>query len=129
MKTYEVLEKALALIEDEKNWAQGNWGLHGGPSCAVGAIARTLGHGTIIEAGKTAAAGALEAVAPDAPEGWDDGEGGRVEFFNDKRSHAEVVALFQTAIRNEKAGAGATVQLPPDEAVVAEVIGFGADRG
>lgn len=101
METYQVLEKALRLIEDEKDWHQGGcWGAGGvarGPYCAGGAlyVADPEGH-KFWGAPAYCALGELI-------------EARNLPRFNDSHSHAEVVALFQTAIRNEKAKAGVLV--------------------
>ena len=110
MKTYEVLEKALALIEDEKDWAQGDYRI-GDALCAEGACI-VAGGGALEWDGQRFASsvppdecvvafGALGALTTEA-----------IHQFNDSRSHAEVVALFQGAIRNEKAKAGVPVDVP-----------------
>lgn len=112
LKTYEVLERALRLIEREEDWTCGNSGMDGGPKvCAEGAVGRVLGIGgreyPVIQ--RTAASLAL---ASQLPPGCVIGGRPLVWFFNDHHTHAEVVALFQTAIRAEKQKAGIPLNLP-----------------
>jgi hypothetical protein len=123
VKTYEVLEKALVLIEDEQNWTQGEWGFKSGPSCAVGAVARTVGTSSIMRACKTPAVAVLEGLC-DGPSRL---AGDAVEDFNDHHTHAEVVELFQRAVREEKAKEGIEVPLVSERP--AEPIAVGASRG
>lgn len=103
METYEVLEKALKLIEREEDWTQ-----HGaeeprpdGRTCRCSFVALDAVH-----RGHKSAEQALHQAATR-----------RGEFsyiaFNRNRSHAEVVALFQSAIRAEKVKAGVELEIPP----------------
>jgi hypothetical protein len=39
-ETAKALIAAKAMIKDERNWTQGDYGLHGGPVCAIGALHR-----------------------------------------------------------------------------------------
>jgi hypothetical protein len=116
VKTYEVLEKALGLIEDEKNWCGQGWGSLG-QRCAVHAIGTALGINsndvTLVRCG---AYRALAYLAGEAPYN-----------FNDSHTHAEVVALFQEAIRNEKAEEG--IEIPVVSTEAAEPLAAGVDRG
>jgi hypothetical protein len=134
VKTYEVLEKALGLIEDERHWCRGAVG-RGGARCAIGALNFATvgidqgGKGTkakvepVLYRAYVAAVGALNLLAE--RDGFETREMPRgsmpaVAFFNNSHSHAEVVALFQEAIRNEKAKAGVPVDLPAPVAQQAE---------
>jgi len=101
MKTYEVLEKALARIEDEKNWCQGSYGPKKGPNCAVGALVYAEATRSIHDRPVAEALVALGAFT-----------GGSLVDFNDSRTHPEVVELFQKAIRAEKQKAGIVVDVP-----------------
>lgn len=111
MKTYEVLEKALALIEDEKNWCQGLQETFSGERCASGAIiAAVSSHNASFEDGRRAAAklGVIAARHLRCPtEDFEDA----IVNFNDFHTHAEVVALFQEAIRREKAKEGVPIDV------------------
>lgn len=98
METYEVLEKALALIEDEKDWCPNGWGSDAGGKCAAHAIHANVPHLRGIDA----------QLAVERLTGCYLGE------FNDTHTHAEVVALFKRAIRSEKAKAGIPVELPAE---------------
>lgn len=92
MKTYEVLEKALAEIQ--KGWTQYTREVQG-KVCAVGAIQR-------VETGSAWG----DCFSP-AKESIEHIVGrGEVAHFNDSHAHTEVVALFQEAIRAEKAKEG-----------------------
>lgn len=100
MKTYEVLEKALALIEDEKDWCGDGWGGATDRFCALRAIFTVEGEDFGRLAGSTARI-AVERLARTYLGDW-----------NDNHSHAEVVELFQKAIRQEKDKAGVLVDVP-----------------
>lgn len=118
MERYKILERAL--VEIEKGWcriwredSQGN-------VCAVGALERavygkvdyadidpyelpaTLGLTQLVKAKR------FRFVSPDFPELTLDG----IDDVNDRLGRDAVVALFQEAIRNEKAKAGIPVDLP-----------------
>lgn len=107
METYQKLEQALALIADEKNWCQGS--LHdNGRYCAIGAYHMAdHGHwfGRLSRSGQKVRLALVDAL----PTG--DFE---LRVFNNSRSHAEVIALFQRAISAEKAKAGTYVELPKE---------------
>jgi hypothetical protein len=114
VKTYEVLEKALSLIEDEQNWCRNQVETDAGRRCAVGAVevAGIPAERLVVDHSLTA----LDLLAARA-----DGAGislgcllteHAVELFNDCLGHAPTVALFKEAIRNEKANAGVHVDLP-----------------
>lgn len=111
MKTYEVLERALALIEDEKNWTQKDYRV-GDALCAEGAC--VLGGGGTIDAHNVAM---WTGKADAAVRALGSALSGPVHVFNDSHSHAEVVALFQKAIANEKRKAGVYIELPVEEPV------------
>lgn len=119
MKTYEVLEKALRLIEDEKNWCQGyqrivekRWLRKDRVRyCALGAVAESIpgeGHSWPI----------MEFHAlPEVNPLWELVKARgftEVGHFNNTRTHAEVVALFQEAIRAEKEKAGVPLDIPAE---------------
>jgi hypothetical protein len=117
MKTYEVLEKALRLIEDEKNWCQGyqrivekRWFRKDRVRyCALGAVAESIpgenGSWPIEVFHELPEVKPLSDLVK--ARGFD-----QVGRFNNVRTHAEVVALFQEAIRNEKEKAGVVIDLP-----------------
>lgn len=103
METYEVLEKALALIEDEWNWVPHSGGV-GGPYCAVGALLAVEGTCGILKVpGYQSLADAAFPLS--------------IPRFNDTHSHAEVCDLFRAAIRREKARLGVIVDLPAIPAI------------
>lgn len=104
MQTYEVLEKALAEVE--RGWCRGELEDDRGNVCARGALHRVLDaemHFCGLGAEGQAALAALRARC-----------GGNIGVFNDSHTHAEVVALFQKAISQEKAKAGIYVELPKE---------------
>lgn len=130
MKSYEILEKALSIIEDPKQWAQGGrWKKNddgGDAYCAMGALVYTaIGSVTNEAVGRTKWHSTqmvpyYQAVhALTRRTGLFYGTYGRhgyrdpavmdgpmckpVECFNDTQPHAAVVALFKRAIRDEKA--------------------------
>jgi hypothetical protein len=107
MTTYEVLKKALALIEDEKDWCQGKTGW--GRRCAVGAISTTVG-GIGSHTDDVLNYPPLKALCVALG-------GNGIVYFNDTHTHAEVVALFRTAIRAEKAKAGIPIEVPIEDPV------------
>jgi hypothetical protein len=102
--TAEILQKARDLISDEKNWTQGDYARIGRRGvlpaaddhlpadadcfCAVGSICRVAGM-TIREAEASAAWDFLNAEA----------EFGELHEFNDSHTHAEVLDLFDRAIK------------------------------
>jgi hypothetical protein len=102
METWEVLEKALALIEDEENWCQGHLYI-GNRCCARGALMASRPLKKEVDQ----AGAAIRALLP-GPH--------TIMTFNDTHSHAEVVDLFQTAIRNEKQKARVLVEIPREVA-------------
>jgi len=113
MKTYEVLEKALALIEREENWAQGDYKV-GDALCAEGACLVAGGMKLEFDGqrytffdeptpGYHAALDSLQDLLSDS-----------VHLYNDAATHAQVVALFQKAIRAEKQKAGIAIDLPAE---------------
>ena len=110
MEMYEVLEKALALIEDERDWCPDGpgWGTVPRQRCAVAALGEIVNPVVSI----------LDVPAFQALDSRADG----VASFNDSHTHAEVVALFQDAIRAEKAKAGIPVDLPATPVVVEETV-------
>lgn len=115
METYEVLEKALALIEDERNWCQEtiqkDRGDGGTARCALGAVMEAEAMGYQCSAGPWRIFTRLA-----QREGYELGS-----QFNNNRSHAEVVALFQEAIRSEKAKAGIPIDVPEPQREKANV--------
>jgi hypothetical protein len=131
VKTYEVLDKALALIEDENNWAITAYGsASSGPWCAVGSVAAVLADSDEIEFNRIVDWNHPDPEAVCVLEGLARRECGAtekplrssqsIEHFNDDRPHHEVVALFQEAIRSEKAKAGVPVELPAPVAQMEE---------
>lgn len=111
MKTYEVLEKALAEIEDEENWTKGCSGWDGPKLCAEGAICKASGEAFPKDSP------AYHVLFEIAAYGFD------LYQFNDDHTHAEVVALFQEAIRNEKAKEGIDVPLVSTEPAEPTAVG------
>jgi hypothetical protein len=120
-EVYEVLERALALIEDEQDWCQGKFSREKRVGllrrkrtqrCALGAIRSSAS----LEADGMPWADflALPEIRPlqaiVLEKGYD-----QVGTFNNASAHAEVVALFQKAIRAEKQKAGIPLDLPADE--------------
>jgi len=105
METYRFLEKALALIEDKKDWCQYLVEDEQGRHCAVGAL------DAVALATKATRKDAWAALSIEV-ELATDGAHGAVSAFNDSRSHAEVVALFKKTIASEKAKAGALLEVP-----------------
>jgi hypothetical protein len=120
MKTYEVLEKALGLIEDERNWCQYTL-QRGSAFCSGGALLQvTNGKCSGQWTGEGAAAlRALSGLTPDHD----------VVGFNNTHSHAEVVELFQTAIREEKRKAGINLHPAPADGGVLDTQGPDQARG
>lgn len=118
MKTYEILEGALGLIRDEKNWCRGALKMEmfslraDGASvdrvryCALGALAAT-DIGTVSIGVNPAPLDALDDVI----------SGGSITRFNDSHSHAEVVAVFQQAIQAEKVKEARELGVPEPEKV------------
>lgn len=78
----EVLIAARKLIEKEENWCQGAWNRYG-RHCAHGAILAATDDGDLMEAATDAFEGAA---------GWP------ILGFNDRSTHAEVLAAFDKAI-------------------------------
>lgn len=124
MKTYEVLEKALAEIE--KGWCQKIREDEYGNVCAVGALQRAVygyvdnwhssyeladdyGLNTLV----------IEKQLPRLDPRFHSrfGPHACIEEVNDEYGKDEVIALFQEAIRNEKAKEG--IEVPLAEEVVA----------
>lgn len=108
MKTYEVLEKALALIERKEDWGFAGDGRSNNPEteapfCAVGAIG-AIEPAVLSYRGIHPVEGAL----------WDSASGEGPRTFNDTHTHAEVVELFQKAIASEKAKAGVLLEIPAE---------------
>lgn len=105
--TAEILQKARDLISDEKNWNQGDYGRASGKPvgiianqrlptdtdcfCAVGAIA-WVSDATVNEAERSAAWKFLNAETNSA-------EMNEIHEFNDTHTHAEVLDLFDRAIK------------------------------
>lgn len=120
MKKYEVLEKALALIEDEKNWGQGLIESVDGRVCINGALVKAL-YGV-----EKCADAPTEDCYIGGKFGLDDlalskGDttfrnlsGMPTARFNDAHAHAEVLDFLREAIRNEKAKAGVSVEVPTE---------------
>jgi hypothetical protein len=115
---YEVLEEALDLIWEREHWCQGSmlrYVTQGDSEtetlayCSLGAL-ETIEVKDLHRRGpKFSYNGAYGAVA--------DVIGGDIAFFNDTHTHAEVVAVFQTAIRNEKKRAGILIPVETPEEV------------
>jgi hypothetical protein len=105
MRTYEVLERALGLIEDERNWWQ----------CGNRATNTATGKCAVLAVGAALRGGEESSHALNALASLLDGSHEAIAHFNDTHSHAEVVALFQKAIRLEKQKAGVPLDLPDDE--------------
>ncbi len=113
MKTYEVLEKALALIEDESNWTDRGWAVDpGGRMCAAGACNVAEG---IIDRKESRCFAVCSSPAPVALRAALPGDYEVLPDFNDHETHADVVALFQRAIRAEKAKEGSEIPLESAE--------------
>jgi hypothetical protein len=108
MEAYEVLEKALALIEDERNWCQWDRENYAGQRCAVGALEAAAGEVTACGYDLSEKFG-LEQLLESKGFKRPPGRSWFLSAFNDSHSHAEVVELFQTAIREEKRKAGITL--------------------
>lgn len=94
--TVAMLREARALISDEMQWVQGVYE-RDGRRCAMGAL-QAAGR-TYWRAARRDAAGALEQVA--RLNGHHS-----VESMNDSVSHAEVLAMFDTAILRAGTGNG-----------------------
>jgi hypothetical protein len=138
MKTYEmpyeVLEEALDLIWEREHWCRGalrageiRFEGSKGPEinykyCALGAIYEAEDADTATQKGpitpslepfkSVAGRQAFKMVSRLA--------GGDLTRFNDTHTHAEVVALFQQAIRNEKERVGEAEVLDEEEAFLLE---------
>jgi hypothetical protein len=108
MRTYEVLEKALDEIGSRSRWCGTGWGTPGKQACAIHAVARVEGRGPYEgpHVSEPTYEALLRAVAARS-------DALTVGEYNDNHTHAEVVALFQEAIRAEKAKAGISVDLHP----------------
>lgn len=102
LATYEVLEKALALIEDEKNWCQGMERTAAGRRCARGALCEVAQLRDLAVAQRV-----LGRFANPRESSVD-----AIINFNDLHNHAEVVELFQRAVRAEKEKEGIPVEIP-----------------
>lgn len=109
MQTYEVLEKALGLIEREEDWCQFGVGSREGPKCALGAVNFVV-HDEVVNfhalkplhvPAMKALSGVAQSLAGECAVG-----------FNNSHSHVEVCDLFRRAIRAEKAKAGVLVDDP-----------------
>lgn len=113
METYEVLEKALALIEDEENWCGSGWGHvpEEEGRCGLHAVQDVA---FISDEEVDRADSVLNELAVGADSEW-------FGDFNDTHTHAEVVALFQEAIRREKHKAGVPVEIPEPASAPTEV--------
>jgi len=107
METWEILEKALGLIENEENWCQRGAGDGVNEFCAMHAVHAAGGrYGDVLE---SPAWKALSELVLD----------GHPMFFNLTHSHAEVCDLFKRAIAKAKADAGIYLEVPTRERVEA----------
>ncbi len=110
MQTYEILEKAKALIEDPNDWCQCA-AFKTGPKgnvqhCAIGAVdAVTRADGWVYER-ELAVTMALDAVAIDTFHKCS------LVDVNNNLGHEATIEMFNEAIRTEKAKAGIPVDLP-----------------
>ena len=107
MEAYQVLEKALGLIENEENWVSHS---SGGPRyyCAIGALrAAWDGPESIVW---IPGYRSLKAACPMS-----------IPDFNDSHSHAEVCDLFKRAVADAKSDAGIYLEVPAKEGVEANV--------
>lgn len=109
MKTYELLEKALGEIEDPQDWFQGAYSGPAGAVCAEGACNKVQ-WGTVLPSESGTAEAPLFNVLGLAI--LSRGEDGNLAEFNDSHSHAEVVALFQQVIAEEKRKVGVFIKIP-----------------
>lgn len=94
-----MLEKGLSLIEDENDWSSEGWGTDG-TRCALHAIWGFRSHDSYLKAFMLLD-GMTQAM-----------NGDQLFEFNNSHTHAEVIALFQKAIRVEKEKAGVLVEIP-----------------
>lgn len=104
METYQILEDALNEIRDERDWCQGQMfryspDLNRSQRCALGAICDVVPLGLTWEDWPVEYRDAYQAL--DAVAHRRAGQG--MPVYNDTHSHSEVVAVFQEAIRLEKA--------------------------
>ncbi len=106
METYEVLERAKALIEDKSHWCQGTLDDGHGRHCAEGAV-----HTVCQDA--SGQIGALEALALHTP--------CCIVCTNDQYGHKATMEAFAKAIRDEKSKAGVVIDLPEKEPEYANV--------
>ena len=121
MKSYELLERGLALIEDPLNWVKGVSKIDVPYAdgmrtayCSYGALAHIAEKEVENAAPLSAALVALgEQVEQEGMAGQ------AIVAFNDKHTHAEVIAVWKAAIRSEKAKHGIEVEVPEEEAVPA----------
>lgn len=125
-EVYEILERALALIERSENWCQGVLKKGDASYCAVGAVNFSASGGIVHKSevqdqnppwrfAYDRAINAINRLAEAAGYSSEDWPTGGVQpaiaYFNNDHSHAEVVALFQEAIRAEKAKAGVPLEI------------------
>lgn len=110
METFEVLEKARDLIINPKDWCCEGWGWETGRRCAIHAIASVLGHEDEVTEEACHVQIAVENVM--RQEELADGWSAYLGYFNDTHSHADVIDLFNRAIRAEKAKSGLFIKTP-----------------
>lgn len=113
MRVSQLLERGLALIEDQAHWCQGSMARdadgreigalspHAVRFCSVGALFRTrrTRHGQ--------ARDLLDDLAARRQWGADS-----LEEFNDSNGHAEVIALWQDAVRTAKQREALPIKIP-----------------
>lgn len=126
METYEILEKALSLIENERNWCQGTILGPRNSTCALGAVVQaSLGY--FKNDWRDSADGmtlrAISALADHIPVPFFRPAPREVIWhFNDTSTHAEVTDLFRKAIRKEKAKLGIEIEVPASVSVSQEAV-------
>lgn len=124
MKAYEVLEGALAHIENEENWCTGVMQRGNDQRCALGAI-RLVGmekglmtwsafegaraSEPLRSAQRALGTLALQGLGLNLDPSFYTLD--PIAAFNDTHTHAEVVALFQEAIREEKHREGVRIEM------------------
>jgi hypothetical protein len=118
VKTYEVLEKALAELE--KGWCSRQREDGDGNVCAIGALGRAV-HGFVDnwhssyeladDYGLNALVIEKQIPRPNPEDQAQFGPHESIEEVNDDYGKGMVVALFQEAIRNEKAKEGVPVEV------------------